>query len=188
MTSRWLRLGALVLVFALLFLAAHLSGLREGMTAERLQGAVLEAGWWGVLLFFFTFAVGQVLQVPGVVFILVARAAWGPLLGFANAYVGSLLAATLVFMLVRAVGGKPLAEVTWPPARRILAGLERRPVLTVATLRVVMMLAPPLNYALALSGVRQRHHLAGSAAGLLVSVSVVVFLSEGAIALVRSFI
>ena len=186
MKNRWLRLGALALTLVLLVVLARVTGLRDALTTERLQQAVADAGWWGLALFFVTFTVGQLLQVPGVVFVLVARAAWGPVLGFANAYVGAVVSASLVFLLVRAVGGKPLGEVTWPPARKILGGLERWPVLTIASLRAVMMLNPPLNYALALSPVRQRHHLLGSMLGLVVPVAIVVFLSEGALAALRS--
>jgi uncharacterized membrane protein YdjX (TVP38/TMEM64 family) len=186
MKTRWLRLAALVFALALLFVLASVTGLREALVAGRLQGMVVEAGWWGLALFFVTFTVGQLLQVPGIVFVLMARAAWGPVLGFASGYVGAVISATLVFLLVRAVGGKPLAEVTWPPARKLLAGLERRPVLTVASLRAVMTLSPPLNYALALSSVKQGHHFVGSALGLVLPVALMVFLSEGVMALLRS--
>ena len=184
--STRVRLAVLVLGLGLLIGLASVTGVREWMTEERLRAAVTAAGWWGLALFFATFTVGQLLQVPGVVFIFVARAAWGPMLGFASAYAGAVISATLVFLLVRSVGGKALAEITWPPARRILAGLEKHPVLTIAVLRAVMMLTPPLNYALALSPVRQSHHFIGSVLGLIVPVAVEVFLSEGALALMRS--
>jgi uncharacterized membrane protein YdjX (TVP38/TMEM64 family) len=186
MKTRWLRLAALFLTLGFALFVGHVTGLRTALTAERLQAAVLEAGWWGLALFCLSFTIGQLLQVPGAVFIVVARAAWGPTLGFAHAYLGSVIAATLVFLVVRSVGGKPLGEVSWPPARRILAGLERRPVLTIASLRALLLLNPPLNYALALTPVRHRHHFLGSALGLVVPVAVVVFLSEGVLALVRS--
>lgn len=183
----WLiRLGLLVVLALLFVLAAGATGAREFLTPTRLQQAVADAGLWGFGLFVVCFAVGQLLQVPGIVFILVARAAWGPVLGFANAYVGALVAAGVVFVLVRAVGGKPLGLITWGPARRVLAGLERRPVLTIAALRTVMLLSPPLNYALALSPVRQGHHLIGSALGLVLPIAAVIFLSESALALFRT--
>jgi uncharacterized membrane protein YdjX (TVP38/TMEM64 family) len=60
------------------------------------------------VLFFAVFTVGQLVQVPGVIFILVARVVWGPIVGFGLAYLGSVFSAAAVFMMVRAVGGKPL--------------------------------------------------------------------------------
>lgn len=186
MKNAWLLRLGLVLVLVLLFVLASVTGVREQLTPAHLQQAVADAGLWGFGLFVVCFSVGQLLQVPGIVFILVARAAWGPVLGFANAYVGALVAAGVVFLLVRMVGGSPLGRITWGPARRVLAGLERRPVLTIASLRAVMLLSPPLNYALALSPVRQGHHLLGSALGLVVPIAVVMFLSESALALFHS--
>ncbi|MBE2249882.1 MAG: VTT domain-containing protein [Myxococcus sp.] len=186
MKKAWLGRIALVLLVVGLLLVGSLPEVRAVLTAERLQQAVVEAGVWGFVVFVVCFTVGQLLQVPGVVFVLAARAAWGPVLGFTNAYVGALVAAGVGFLLVRTLGGQPLGDVTWGPARRILAGLERRPVLTIASLRAVMLLSPPLNYALALSPVRQHHHLMGSALGLVVPVAAVVFLSESALALFRS--
>lgn len=184
MKNVWLRRLGLVLVLVTLFVLASVTGVRELLTPARLQQAVADAGLWGFGLFVVCFSVGQLLQVPGVVFILVARAAWGPVLGFANAYVGALVAAGVVFLLVRTVGGKPLGRITWGPARRVLAGLERRPVLTIASLRAVLLLNPPLNYALALSPVRHGHHLLGSALGLVLPIAAVMFLSEGALRLI----
>ena len=170
----------------MLLVVASVMGARDVLTPPRLERAVADAGLWRFRLFVVCFSIGQLLQVPGVVFILVARAAWGPVLGFANAYVGAVIAAGVVFLLVRAVGGKPLGRITWGPARRVLAGLERRPVLAIASLRAVMLLSPPLNYALALSPVRQTHHLIGSALGLVLPIAVVMFLSESALAFIRS--
>ncbi len=65
-------------------------------------------------------------------------------------------------MHVRAAGESPLAACS----RR----LDERPITTVLLLRTVFWLAPPLNYALALSSVRFRHYLIGSAAGLVAPV------------------
>ena len=180
------RLGVLVIIVVVLLLAGWFTGARAWLTKENLQQVVTTAGWLGVVVFFAAFTVGQLIQVPGAVFIIAARAAWGPAWGFAGAYAGAVISATLVFLFVRAVGGKPLGEIKWAFARKVLAGLERRPVLTIAVLRAVLMLAPPLNYALALSPVRQDHHLVGSMLGLIVPVAVTVCLSEGVLALVRS--
>lgn len=183
--NRWLRLGALLLTLVALFVLAQVTGLREAVTASRLQETVRAAGLWGLALFFAAFVVGQLMQVPGVVFLLAARLSWGPVLGFVTGYVGALLSASLVFLIVRTLGGRALAELTWPPARRVLAGLERRPVFTVAWLRTVLLLNPPLNYALALSPVRPRDHFVGSVVGLVFPVALTIALAEGALALVR---
>ena len=52
-----------------------------------------------------------------------------------------------------------------------------RPILTVALLRLFLWVAPPINYALALSTVRYRDYAAGSALGLAIptALAAVVF-------------
>lgn len=184
-TPRWVRPLVVLLAVAALWLVVGRSEWARSLTPDALQQAVSAAGPWGVLLFFAFFAAGQVAQVPGVVFIVAARLAFGPALGFAAAYAGSVLAGALTFAVLRAAGGRPVDSLPFGPARRWLARLEARPVQTVALLRAVLLLSPPLNYALALAPVRPRAHLAGSALGLVVPVAAVVFLSEAVLALLR---
>lgn len=182
----WLRLGALALLLLGAWWLARVTGFSSQLTTDRLRETVATAGAWAVIVFVALFSVGLLVQVPGVVFLLLARVVWGPLEAFLVGYAGAVLSSAIVFAVVRGIGGAPLGEVRWPPAKAVLAGLERRPVLSVALLRTVLILTPPLNYALALSKLRHRDHLLGSALGLLVPVSVVMFLSEGALALLRS--
>jgi uncharacterized membrane protein YdjX (TVP38/TMEM64 family) len=109
------------------------------------------------------------------VFVAAAALAYGPVYGAVLAYAGALASVSVTFAFVRGVGGKPLATVRWPFARRLLAHLDRRPVLTIALLRLVLWISPPISYALALSGVRFRSYLAGSALGLAIPVPVIAF-------------
>ncbi len=185
---RFVRPALLLLILGGLWALAAKSGVAEGLTAARVQEWVTGAGPLGVVLFFVAFSAGNLAQIPGVIFIVAARLAFGPSVGLLVAYVGSLVAVSFTFAFVRAVGGKPLGELTFGPARRALARLEEHPVRTIAVLRTVLLLAPPLNCALALTPVRHRDHLLGSALGLVVPVAVVVFLSEFALTLVRSFL
>lgn len=175
----------LLLAMVAVWLVVGQSEWARSLSAESLEQMVTAAGPWGVLVFLVIFAGGQVAQLPGVIFIVAARLAFGPALGFVAAYVGSVLAVTVTFAVVRAAGGAPIETVSFAPARRWLGRLEAKPVQTVALLRAVLLLSPPLNYALALAPLRPRAHLAGSALGLVVPVAVVVFLSEAVLALVR---
>ena len=51
-------------------------------------------------------------------------------------------------------------------AQRLLARLDARPVSSIVVLRFFMQTAPPLNYALAMSGVKFRDYLVGTVLGL----------------------
>jgi len=143
-------------------------GLTEYLSTETLQIWMRAAGLPGAIGFIAIFAVGNLLGVPGLVFIVASLLAYGKGTGMAVALLGSLAALTLNFWTVRLVGGStkaPEAPTGW--TARVLGGLSRRPVRTVFVLRNLMILSPPLNYALALSSIRYRDYMAGSTLGLL---------------------
>ena len=171
-----------ILLFAVvlgtLWLVADAIGLREALSPESIQELAVGAGCVGILAYLGAFSVGSLIQVPGIAFLVAARVAYGPALGFLLAYLGALAAITLSFVVVRAIGGQALGEVRWKPMRKMLAKLDERPVRTVVVLRTALMLSPPLNYALAMSRVRFRDYFVGSAIGLAAPVAVWVFLSD----------
>lgn len=153
-------------------------GLTELLSTEALQAAMIDAGPLGAVAFVGVFAVGNLLSVPGLVFIIASLLAYGKLTGTLVALAGSLAALTLNFWAVRLVGGTPKSAPTGRAAR-ILGRLRDRPVGTVFVLRNLMMLSPPLNYALALSTIRYRDYMVGSALGLLAPIGLyAVFLDQ----------
>jgi uncharacterized membrane protein YdjX (TVP38/TMEM64 family) len=157
----------LVAVLAALFLAGRLTGVTEGWTVASIRERVQQAGPLGFLLYLALFSGGELLHVPGLVFVGAGLLAWGKATGFAVALAGSLVSITVSFFVVRGIGGKALAELDRPFITKMLARLEARPVLTVALLRMVLVLLPALNYALALSSIRYRSYLLGSVIGLI---------------------
>lgn len=177
--SRRMRLVLLALVFVALYVVAQVTGLRDAITQAQLQALVDGAGVFGVVLFVGAFSVGQLAQLPGIVFVLAARAAWGPVMGFAVAYVGALCAVSLSFCAVRLAVGRR-EEASSPPAwlTRATEKLAARPQLTVASLRALLALSPPLNVALAMTSLRPRDHLVGSALGLVLPIAVWILLSD----------
>jgi uncharacterized membrane protein YdjX (TVP38/TMEM64 family) len=172
---RWMRLVALAALVVALLVAGRLSGLTDRLSVPALRATVAAAGAWGPVLFVVAFCVGELVHVPGMVFVAAAALGYGPVSGAALSFAGALASQSVTFAFVRSVGGKPLATLKWPFARRLLAHLDRRPVLTIALLRLVLWISPPVSYALALSGVRFRSYFAGSALGLAIPIPVIAF-------------
>lgn len=166
-----IRLGALVALLAALFLVAHFTGVARDLSVEKVKSHVEGAGALGFLLFLVVFAVGELAHVPGLIFvaaaILVYGRWWGGMAGFA----GALCSLCVSFLIVRTVGGQPLSELGPGRLRRMLDPLETRPVRTVFVLRMVLWMAPPLNYTLAMTGVSFRDYVVGSALGLLLPIA-----------------
>lgn len=172
------RLIAAASVILLLFVVGWMTDAAAFFQPERIQAAVLDAGNLGGLLFIVAFAGGLLLQIPGVVFVGAGLMLYGSWLGGGLVLLGALIALSASFWVVRLVGGKATKGIKNKMMQRVLGHLEARPVRTVAVLRVLMFLSPPVNYALALSSIRYRDYIVGSAVGLLAPLSVLVLFSD----------
>jgi uncharacterized membrane protein YdjX (TVP38/TMEM64 family) len=175
---RWVRLAALATLAAGLIVAGRATGLSAYLSPERIRSVTSAAGPWGPILLVVVFCVSELANVPVVVLVPVAVVAYGRTGGGAISFVGAIAAVSVSFAVARGIGGKPLAAIRWSFARRVLARLEARPVCNIALLRLVLWMAPPLNYALALSNVRFRSYLVGTALGLMVPIAGLVLLSD----------
>jgi len=147
------------------------------LTSESLSSLVDGLGPWALPGFLLLFMAGGLIPIPGMVFIIASRLVFGPTLGFVAAYSGALLAVSASFILVRGAMRGREREIRLPFrwAQRLLDGAENRPVLSVALLRVVFGISPPLNYGLGFTGLSTRHYIGGSAVGLVPPVAVVTF-------------
>jgi len=167
----YLRLIATAALLAGLTLAAHQSGLLDDLSARQLQELFQGAGPLGAGLFILAFAVGNLLSIPGVLFVITGLLAYGQIAGAPIVLLGGLVAVSVSFCAVRLVGGQPAALIRNDVARRLLSNLTQRPVITVVVLRLMMSFSPPLNYALALAPIKYRDYLLGSLIGLLFPVA-----------------
>lgn len=176
-STRW-RLAALVVVLVGLFAIGRATGLASGLSAEQIRTTVHGAGPWGYVAYTGAFVGGELLHVPGMIFVGAGVLAFGKVTGFIAAFVTSILSVCVSFVFVRAVGGRALESVQRPFVQRALAHLDAHPVRTVVVLRLALWLAPPVNYGLALSTIKFRDYLVGSALGLVVPVSLAVLLFD----------
>ncbi len=142
-----------------------------------IQRELVKLGYLAVPLFLLVMVAGELLHLPGILFVVVARVVFGPSLGFVLGYTGAILAVTVSFAVARQlIAAARSTDEPWRPRwswlRRLLERVEARPVRTIALLRLLLWLAPPLSYALASTRVRARDHILGSAIGLLIPVIV----------------
>ncbi len=176
-TSRW-RIALLVTFFVGSLVLAKVTGLSDRLDVETIRGFMDSMGAWGFFAFLVVFAVGELVHVPGLVFVGAAALVYGQALGMGAGYVGAVGSVTLSFVVVRAIGGQPLGAVQKPWMRKVLARLEQDPVRTVALLRLVFFMAPAVNYALAMTSVRLRDYVVGSALGLLIPIPIAVLVFD----------
>jgi uncharacterized membrane protein YdjX (TVP38/TMEM64 family) len=164
--SRHGRLLAVLAFFALLAGGFALFGLGEHFSLTAIRDQLLMHPASGFVFFVALFALGNLLQVPGWIFLASAVLALGPLHGGIVTWLGASTACAVTFLIVRQIGGNALREFDQAWAKRAFARLDARPVACVAALRLMFQTLPALNVALALSGVRFRNYLAGTLLGL----------------------
>jgi len=180
-----LRLMVALALALLLFGIGRALDLQQHLTVESLRATMASAGTAGVVLYVIAFCLGELLHVPGLVFVAAGVLAYGPVLGGPLAFLGAVASVSASFLVVRAIGGRPLRALGNRWVRRALAQLDARPVATIAVLRLVLILWPPLNYALALSQVSFAHYFLGSVLGLVAPIALAVTLFDYLMEFVR---
>ena len=173
-------------IFAV-YVVGRMLGLEQFLHAERIRELVAEAGAFGPLAFLALFVGAVVAQVPGVVFVVAAPALFHFPQALALCWAASILAVIANFGLVRRVDGF-IATPSTPPGQLhsagkrswlapLFAGLEAHPIRTVALLRIITIMFPPVTGALALTQVSARDHAIGSAVGMLPPIALILAVS-----------
>ena len=163
-------LGILLFLMTILTLA-QVSGFRSQFNLAYLRGILDGHPVEGLLIFVVLFALGNLIQLPGWLFLASAVLVLGPVWGGIVTYVAACVACALTFLLVRWLGGAALRRLSNPLAQRLLARLDAQPVRSVALLRILFQTLPALNYTLALSGLQFRQYALGTLLGLPVPIA-----------------
>jgi len=163
---RFGRLFTVVLFLGVLLAIFQISGLRAHMSLAFLQQQILENRLTGLLVFVLLFSLGNLIQIPGWLFLAAAVLTLGQAWGGIATYVAACISCVVTFFAIRWIGGDALRQLKSALAIRIFHQLDRHPVASIALLRILFQTVPALNYALAMSGVRFRDYLAGTLLGL----------------------
>lgn len=164
--SRYQRLFAVALFLGVLLAAFEWSGLRAHFSLAFLQQRIEENRIGGLLVFTVLFSLGNLIQIPGWLFLAAAVVTLGQALGGLATYIAACISCTVTFLVIRLIGGDALRRLDGKIATRIFKRLDVAPVASIVVLRIIFQTVPALNYALAMSGVAFRQYLAGTLLGL----------------------
>jgi len=172
--AKKLRLVLLLALLVLAPIAARVFGLTSSLSVEGFRRLVESTGPWAPVAFTLVFVVAVVAQVPGFAFVIAAPAMFRLPLAWLLCFLASNVAVLINFALVRRFGGQPLAKIERSTLRRIFAQLDAHPIRTVALLRTLTVMFPPVTGALALTQVSARDHAIGSILGMIVPVTAIL--------------
>ena len=171
MFYRYRRLLLVIAFLALLLAAFHLSGLRENFNLAYLHQQFIENAFTGLLVFMVLFVLGNLIQIPGWIFLAAAVLSLDKFWGGLVTYLTAILSCIFTFWIIRSMGGDALRQIRNPYAVRILNNLDKYPVWSTFFLRLLLQTAPALNYALAMSGIRFKSYLIGTVFGLPIPIA-----------------
>ncbi len=164
--AKYRRLLAVALFLGGLLAVFELTGLRDRFSLETLREAIQSHPVGGLLIFTLAFALGNLIQIPGWLFLAAAVLALGRTGGGLAVYVAASISCAISFLAIRFVGGDALRQLDNRVAARVLARLDSHPIESILLARVLFQTLPALNFALAMSGVRFRAYLFGTLLGL----------------------
>lgn len=164
--QRHTRLIAVILFLLLLFTVFELSGFRSHFTLAYLQQAIRAHLVGGLLIFILGFTLGNLIQIPGWIFLAAAVLALGELWGGIATYIAACVSCVVTFLTIRGLGGNALRKLVSPVAVKLFGRLDAHPIKSILLLRMLFQTLPALNYSLAMSGVGFRAYLIGTLLGL----------------------
>lgn len=155
-----------LLFLILMFCIFEFSGIRDKISLELIKDTFNHHFIIGMLLFAVLFSVGNLVQIPGFIFLAAAVATLGAFEGAAVSYLAAVISCSVTYWVIRTIGGDALRKLESPFAQKILATLDTNPIKSIILLRTFFQTAPALNYTLALSGINFQKYALGTLLGL----------------------
>ena len=119
--KKYQRLLAVVLFLGLLFAVFEVSGLRGHFSLEFLRQQIVAHQLGGLLIFILLFSLGNLIQIPGWIFLAAAVLALGRTMGGLVTYIAAIVSCTMTFVVIRFVGGDALRQLDKPIITRTYA-------------------------------------------------------------------
>ena len=150
----------------------------QAISQEALQELVVRLGPLAPVAFVGLFVLGELAQIPSVLFVLAAGLVWPFWTALPIAFAGAMAAATVAFLVARHVLGKQIADRLPSGWRRYSDAIATNGMRAVAMIRLTTFLHPAMHWVLAGSRVSLRDFLLGTLVGITPAVVLLVALGE----------
>jgi uncharacterized membrane protein YdjX (TVP38/TMEM64 family) len=160
---------------------SHHYGLTARANVERIRALVESHAPYGPLVFIAICVGGIFLHVPEFLLIAAGGVIFEGQYAFAYGWIASLVGTTSTFLIVRYLARDYFQERLahrFHGLRALDERLVRNGFSTVLSLRLLLFLAPPLNWALGATRVRVGHYVAGTALGVIPGIAASVFFAD----------
>ena len=178
---RWGRPVLLVLLVVGVIWVARTFDLAQHASLEGMRALVDSWAPYGPLVFIGVCILGIFLSMPELVLIAVGGVVFDGPLAFAYGWVAAVVGTTATFLLVRYFARDALQRTLTRRLGRLQAldeRLARNGFATVLVLRLVLCLAPALNWTLGATRVGMQQYVAGTALGVMPGIATAVYFAE----------
>ena len=173
--TRLITIGAVLIT---LFIVVEVTGIRSSLAPQAIREIFMLNPLLSILIFCAIFSMGNLLYIPGWIFLVGAVFGLGKEWGGVVTYVAAIASCTLSYFIIKSVGGDALRSLDHKLAGKIFDQLDERPVFSITSLRMIFQTMPALNYALAMANIRFRHYILGTLAGLPIPIFIYCFFFE----------
>jgi uncharacterized membrane protein YdjX (TVP38/TMEM64 family) len=187
--SRFWRPAAAIAVFALVVIGVRASGVYDSLTVEGMRRLTAPYGSFAPAVFVAVCILATVLNMPAGMVLAIGAMLFGAVRGFVYGWVGVVAGATLSFLSVRHLARDAVARrlgLRFRRFRELDERLAEHGFRMVLLLRIVLFVAPPLNFAIGATSVSLRSYVAGTALGILPGLAATVYLGDS-LAAARSY-
>ena len=167
-----IKLASIVCLITGLVLLFEFSGLRDNFTVDYLKSSIESHLFLGSIIFIAVFTLGNLIQIPGWIFLAAAVLTLGKITGGMLTYVAALTSCITTYFLIRFIGDDALRDFDSKIAKKLFLLLDSRPILSIVLLRIIFQTLPVLNYSLALSRLQFKHYLIGTLLGLPLPIAI----------------
>jgi uncharacterized membrane protein YdjX (TVP38/TMEM64 family) len=179
--KRFVRPLLLVTFIAAVTIVARRLQLHDHVSVAGMRALIERTQPYGPLVFMAAAIAGLFLHMPEIVFIAIGGVLFGKAQGFLYGWLAAVVGASATFLLGRYFFRHSVQQAMDGRFARLRAldeRLVRHGFRTIVLLRLLIFLAPPLNWAIGASRVRFMHYLAGTAVGIVPGVATTVYFAD----------
>lgn len=152
-----------------------LTGITDDFTVEAISNIFNNNIIVSSTIFIILFCIANILNIPGWIFLVSSVLTIGEVAGGTLTFIAALTSSILSFLLIDYIGGDALLEIRNKYLKKTLARINHSPIKSVIILRLIFQTFPPVNYGLALSGVKFREYFIGTLIGLPLPIFTLVY-------------
>jgi phospholipase D1/2 len=178
---RLLRAALVVAVVTAMVLIVRHVDFGRYASIEGMRTLVEAWGTLGPVVFMAIFVAGFFIPGPEILFAALGAMLFGRIEGFVYAYAASMIGTTTTFAIVRYTAQDYMQRAIrdrFPRLQALDDRLATHGIRTVVFLRLMLFLAPPLNWTLGASRVTLRDYVVGTALGILPGLTLVAWLAD----------